>query len=102
LEFQECVEIHLQEGNSSAFGIDDRRGDAAQELGEDRRYDDDEIAGWRHSPGDYMFLTAMSIQEESASRVIDRCKKLGAKVDAGFLFTAMPKYFLEVDLIMIF
>ncbi len=50
----------------------------------------------------YMFLPAMAIQKESASRVIDRCKKLGAKVVAGFLFTAMPEYFLDVDLIMIF
>ncbi len=47
---------------------------------------------------DYVFLTAMAIQKDSARRVIDRCKKLGVKVVAGGpLFTAMPEYFLDVD-----
>ncbi len=47
---------------------------------------------------DYVFLTAMAIQRESARLVIDRCKKLGVKVVAGGpLFTAMPEFFLDVD-----
>ena len=47
---------------------------------------------------DYVFLTAMSIQKESAVQVIDRCKKLGTKIVAGGpLFTSMPEYFPEVD-----
>jgi radical SAM superfamily enzyme YgiQ (UPF0313 family) len=47
---------------------------------------------------DYVFLTAMAIQKDSARRVIDRCRKLGAKVVAGGpLFTAMPEYFPDVD-----
>ncbi|MBN2272168.1 MAG: B12-binding domain-containing radical SAM protein [Sedimentisphaerales bacterium] len=47
---------------------------------------------------DYVFVTGMSIQKDSARRVIDRCKKLGARTVAGGpLFTAMPEYFLDVD-----
>ncbi|MBN1806396.1 MAG: DUF4070 domain-containing protein [Sedimentisphaerales bacterium] len=47
---------------------------------------------------DYVFLTAMSIQKDSAEQVIDRCKKLGAKIVAGGpLFTSMPEYFPQVD-----
>jgi len=47
---------------------------------------------------DYVFLTAMTIQKDSARRVIDRCKKLGTKVVAGGpLFTAFPQDFPDVD-----
>jgi radical SAM superfamily enzyme YgiQ (UPF0313 family) len=47
---------------------------------------------------DYVFLTAMAIQKDSARRVIDRCKKLGVKLVAGGpLFTAFPQNFSDVD-----
>jgi radical SAM superfamily enzyme YgiQ (UPF0313 family) len=47
---------------------------------------------------DFVFLTAMSIQRESAREVIERCKKLSTKTVAGGpLFTSMPEYFLDVD-----
>jgi radical SAM superfamily enzyme YgiQ (UPF0313 family) len=47
---------------------------------------------------DYVFLSAMSIQKESALSVISRCKTLGVKVIAGGpLFTANPEEFGHVD-----
>lgn len=47
---------------------------------------------------DYVFLSAMSIQRESAQAVIDRCKALGVKVVAGGpLFTASHEEFGDVD-----
>jgi radical SAM superfamily enzyme YgiQ (UPF0313 family) len=47
---------------------------------------------------DYVFLSAMSIQKDSALSVIARCKKLGVKVIAGGpLFTANPEEFGSVD-----
>jgi radical SAM superfamily enzyme YgiQ (UPF0313 family) len=47
---------------------------------------------------DYVFLSAMSIQKESAKAVISRCRKLGTKVIAGGpLFTATPEEFDDVD-----
>lgn len=47
---------------------------------------------------DYVFLTAMVIQKESARRVIDRCQRLGTKVVAGGpLFTAVPEHYPDVD-----
>ncbi len=47
---------------------------------------------------DYVFLSAMSIQKESAQNVIARCKSLGTKVIAGGpLFTASPEEFSHVD-----
>ena len=47
---------------------------------------------------DYVFLTAMAIQKESARRVIDRCQRLGTKVVAGGpLFTAVPEHYPDVD-----
>jgi radical SAM superfamily enzyme YgiQ (UPF0313 family) len=47
---------------------------------------------------DYVFLSAMSIQKDSALSVIARCKKLGVKVIAGGpLFTANPEEFGAVD-----
>ena len=32
---------------------------------------------------DYVFLSAMNIQQESSRRIIDRCKRAGVKVVAG-------------------
>jgi radical SAM superfamily enzyme YgiQ (UPF0313 family) len=47
---------------------------------------------------DYVFLSAMSIQKESAKAVISRCKALGVKVVAGGpLFTANHEEFDGVD-----
>lgn len=47
---------------------------------------------------DYVFLSAMSIQKESATAVISRCKALGVKVVAGGpLFTANHEEFDGVD-----
>ncbi len=47
---------------------------------------------------DYVFVTAMFIQKDSARRVIDRCKKLGKKVVVGGpLFTAVPEDYVDVD-----
>jgi len=47
---------------------------------------------------DYVFISAMSIQRESAKKVIDICKRLGAKIVAGGpLFTTEHKDFEDVD-----
>lgn len=47
---------------------------------------------------DYVFLSAMSVQSQSAAQVIERCKKLGAKIVAGGpLFTSSPDHFGEID-----
>ena len=47
---------------------------------------------------DYVLLSAMSIQKESADEVIGRCKRLGVKVIAGGpLFTAHPGDYDQVD-----
>jgi len=47
---------------------------------------------------DYVFLSAMSIQRQSAESVIHRCKSLGVKIIAGGpLFTSVPEEFMDVD-----
>ena len=47
---------------------------------------------------DYVFLSAMSIQKESALEVIERCARQGVKIIAGGpLFTATPGEFTAVD-----
>ncbi len=47
---------------------------------------------------DYVFLSAMNIQQESSRRMIDRCKRAGVKVVAGGpLFTSEPGQFSDVD-----
>ena len=54
----------------------------------------DEALQW----ADYVFISAMAIQRESAQEVIDRCKKLGVKIVAGGpLFTATHEEFDDVD-----
>jgi len=47
---------------------------------------------------DYVLLSAMSIQKESARSVVSQCKRLGVKIIAGGpLFTALPEEFRDVD-----
>ncbi len=47
---------------------------------------------------DYVFISAMSIQKDSAKKIIARCNKLGIKIVAGGpLFTANFKDYPEVD-----
>jgi radical SAM superfamily enzyme YgiQ (UPF0313 family) len=54
----------------------------------------DEALQW----ADYVFISAMAVQRESAQEVIDRCKKLGVKAVAGGpLFTAEREEFKDVD-----
>ena len=44
------------------------------------------------------FISAMSIQSESANQVIERCKKLNAKIVAGGpLFTSTPEHYQNID-----
>jgi radical SAM superfamily enzyme YgiQ (UPF0313 family) len=58
-----------------------------------RALEDNEIAR-----ADYVFLSAMSVQEASARAVIERCNRLGTKVVAGGpLFTARHDEFEGVD-----
>jgi radical SAM superfamily enzyme YgiQ (UPF0313 family) len=47
---------------------------------------------------DFVFISAMSIQSESANEVIKRCKSLNAKiVGGGPLFTSSPEYYRSID-----
>ena len=47
---------------------------------------------------DYVFISAMSVQSESANQIIKRCKNLNAKIVAGGpLFTSSPEYYEIVD-----
>ncbi len=47
---------------------------------------------------DYVFVSAMSIQRESAKEVLARCRQLGIKTVAGGpLFTTSPEQFPEAD-----
>ncbi len=47
---------------------------------------------------DYVFISAMSVQSESANEIIDRCRKLSAKIVAGGpLFTSSAEYYDHVD-----
>src|SRR5512143_1510323 len=58
-----------------------------------RELEDSEIA-----QADYVFLSAMAIQEASARAVIERCNRLGTKVVAGGpLFTSRYDEFEGVD-----
>lgn len=46
----------------------------------------------------YVFISAMSIQSESANQVIERCNKLNVKIVAGGpLFTSSSEYYDNVD-----
>jgi radical SAM superfamily enzyme YgiQ (UPF0313 family) len=47
---------------------------------------------------DYVFISAMSIQSDSANQVIQRCKELNAKIVAGGpLFTSNSEYYENID-----
>lgn len=47
---------------------------------------------------DYVFVSAMDVQRESARRLINRCRQAGLKVVAGGpLFTSNPDQFSDVD-----
>ena len=47
---------------------------------------------------DYVFISAMSIQSESADEIIHRCKSLGTKIVVGGpLFTSTPGNYKDVD-----
>jgi len=47
---------------------------------------------------DYVFISAMVVQKDSAREVIERCKKFDTKIVAGGpLFTAGYEYFSDVD-----
>ena len=54
----------------------------------------DEVLAW----ADYVFISAMTIQRNSAQEVIARCRRLGVKsVAGGPLFTACHEDFPDVD-----
>ena len=47
---------------------------------------------------DFVFISAMSIQSESANQVIEKCNKLNAKIVAGGpLFTSSSEYYQNID-----
>lgn len=47
---------------------------------------------------DYVFVSAMFVQRNSARQVIDKCKNLGTKVVVGGpLFTSVPEYYVDAD-----
>jgi radical SAM superfamily enzyme YgiQ (UPF0313 family) len=47
---------------------------------------------------DYVFITGMAIQKKSVDQIIERCKKLNARIVAGGpLFTAFPEEYLNID-----
>ncbi len=47
---------------------------------------------------DYVFLTGMVIQKNSIDQIIERCKRLGAKIAAGGpLFTMFPEGYTKID-----
>ena len=51
---------------------------------------------------DYVFISAMSIQSESANLVIQKCKKLNTKIVAGGpLFTSSSEYYDMVDYLVL-
>ncbi len=61
------------------------------------KLDDDQLR-W----ADYIFLSAMAVQRESAKEVIERCQQLGVKVVAGGpLFTTEGEAFGEVDCLVL-
>ncbi len=51
---------------------------------------------------DFVFISAMSVQSDSADQVIERCKKLNVKIVAGGpLFTSSSEYYDNVDFLVL-
>ncbi len=51
---------------------------------------------------DLVFISAMSVQSDSADQVIERCKKLNVKIAAGGpLFTSSSEYYEGVDYLIL-
>jgi len=51
---------------------------------------------------DFVFISAMSIQSDSANQIIERCKKLNAKIVAGGpLFTSSSEYYKNIDYLVL-
>jgi len=51
---------------------------------------------------DFVFISAMSIQSESANEVIQRCKSLNAKIVAGGpLFTSSSELYENIDYLVL-
>lgn len=51
---------------------------------------------------DLVFISAMSIQSESANEVIKRCNELNAKIVVGGpLFTSSPELYKNVDYLIL-
>jgi radical SAM superfamily enzyme YgiQ (UPF0313 family) len=47
---------------------------------------------------DFVFISAMSVQSESANQVIEKCRKLNTKIVAGGpLFTSSSEYYENID-----
>lgn len=47
---------------------------------------------------DYVFITGMAIQKKSVDQIVERCKRLHAKIVAGGpLFTAFPEAYPNID-----
>ncbi len=47
---------------------------------------------------DYVFITAMLIQQKSVDQIIEKCKKIGTKVVVGGpLFTSLPEKYAHAD-----
>ena len=52
---------------------------------------------------DYVFISAMNIQRQSAQEVINRCKTLGVKTVAGGpLFSTEPEHYGDVDHLLLY
>lgn len=51
---------------------------------------------------DIVFISAMSVQSDSANEVIQKCKKLNAKIAAGGpLFTSSPELYQNIDYLIL-
>ncbi len=51
---------------------------------------------------DIVFISAMSVQSDSANEVIQKCKKLNAKIAAGGpLFTSSPELYQDIDYLIL-
>jgi len=99
LEFQTRAEVHPKESRRASLGFADRRGNAASDW--QKRLVDLNVTDLTAEDlqwADYVFVSAMIVQRESARAVIDRCHAAGVKVVAGGpLFTMEYEQFPGVD-----